>query len=73
MSAGSKLQGSVHIRVSGNITLENLNRIVAQVGGLAGCTHCGLGGIDLRLSGDPVESQQTLSKLQGVQSVSFGQ
>jgi hypothetical protein len=72
MSEGSKLRGRVHVRVSGNITLENLNRIVAQVGGLAGCTHCGILGIDLILSGDPVESQQ-LSKLQGVQSVSFGQ
>ena len=72
MSEGPKLQGRVRVRVSGSVTLENLNKIVAQVGGMAGCTHCGLLGVDLILSGDPVEAQH-LSKLPGVQSVGFGE
>ncbi len=65
------LRGSIHIRVGEKVTLENLNAVVAQVAGLAGCTHCGLLGIDLRLTGDPVEAQQ-LAKRPGVNSVSYG-
>lgn len=73
MAEQSKLQGTVHVRVNGNVTLEHLNQIVATIGGLAGCRTCGIMGIDLRLTGDPVETQQQLAKLPGVQSVTFGQ
>jgi hypothetical protein len=66
------LRGTIHIRVSENVTLDDLRGIIGRIGGLNGCTGCGILGIDLRLSGDPVELQQ-LQKLQGVQSVSFGQ
>jgi hypothetical protein len=67
----SKLQGSAHVRVQGRVTLENLNKIVEQIVNMAGCPHCGLQGIDLRLSGDPVEAEQIL-KIPGVNSVGFG-
>lgn len=72
MAEQSKFQGSVHIKVKENVTLDNLTQLLARVGGLAGCQHCGLLGIDLRLSGDPVESQ-ALGSLPGVKSVTFGQ
>ncbi len=65
------LRGSINIRVAENVTLDHLNALVAHIAGLAGCTHCGLMGIDLRLTGDPVEAQQ-IGKLAGVKSVSFG-
>jgi hypothetical protein len=66
------LRGTVNIRVADNVTLEHLNALVAHVAGLTGCRHCGLLGIDLRLSGDPVEGQQ-IAKLPGVSSVTFGE
>jgi hypothetical protein len=66
------LRGStINIRVSENVTLENLSSIIGRIGGLHGCPTCGLMGVDLRLTGDPVEAQQ-IQKLPGVQSVSFG-
>lgn len=67
----SKFQGSAHVRVDGLITLDNLTKIVEQIVNLAGCPHCGLLGIDLRLSGDPVEVGQ-LTKIPGVNSVAIG-
>jgi hypothetical protein len=60
----------LHIRVKENVTLENLNEIVGRIAGMTGCRTCGIMGIDLRLSGEPVESQQ-ISKLPGVKSASF--
>jgi len=66
------LRGTVSIRVSENVTLETLNNIFARIGGLTGCTHCGILGIDVRLTGDPVELQQ-IQKLPGVESASFEQ
>jgi len=71
MAEGSNLQGSVHIRVTENVTLEHLQGIVAQIAGLCGCRTCGIMGVDLRLSGDPVEAQQ-IARLPGVKSASFG-
>lgn len=71
MPEDSKLQGAVHIKVKENITLEHLQSIVGNIVGLSGCRTCGLMGVDLRLSGDPVESSQ-IAKLPGVQSVGFG-
>jgi hypothetical protein len=66
------LQGKLHIHVNQNITLENLHAIVAHIAGMSGCRTCGIMGIDLRLTGDPVELQQ-VTKLPGVQSISFGE
>lgn len=68
---GLGLKGVITVRLTEKVNLDNLNAIVARVAGLSGCTHCGLLGIDLRLTGDPVESQQ-LKSLPGVQSVGFG-
>ncbi len=65
------LKGTIHVRVSENVTLENLHSIINGIVGISGCRTCGLLGVDLRLSGDPVELQQ-VTKLPGVQSVSFG-
>jgi hypothetical protein len=69
---GVGFRGTIHVRVAENVSLDDLRGIIGRIGGFTGCTHCGLLGIDLRLSGDPVEGQQ-LQKLPGVQSVSFGQ
>jgi hypothetical protein len=71
MAEQSNLKGTVRVSVAENVTLEHLQGIVARVAGMTGCRTCGIMGVDLRLSGDPVESQD-LSKLAGVKSVSFG-
>ena len=65
------LKGTIKIRVSQNVSLENLHSLIDRIVGISGCRTCGLGGIDLHLSGDPVELQE-VAKLPGVQSVSFG-
>ena len=71
MPEGLKLQGPVHVTVKENISLEHLQGIVANIVGLTGCRACGILGIDLRLSSEPVEATQ-IAKLPGVQSVGFG-
>lgn len=63
--------GKVNVRVASNISLENLQGIVARITNLTGCPTCGLLGVDLTLGGDPVEFGQ-IGKLPGVQNVSFG-
>jgi hypothetical protein len=68
----ANLQGTVHIRVTENVTLENLQGILAHIVGMTGCRTCGIMGVDLRLTGDPAESQQIM-KLTGVRSASFGE
>ncbi len=70
--AESKLRGTVSIRVAENVTLENLQTILATIGGMCGCRTCGIMGVDLRLTGDPVETQQ-LANLPGVKTVSVGE
>ena len=65
------LKGTINVRVTENVTLENLHNIVSTIVGISGCRTCGLLGVDLRLVGDPAELQQ-VSKLPGVQSASFG-
>jgi len=67
----AELRGAVHIRVAEKVTLDHLHSLIDQIAGMAGCRTCGLLGIDLRLSGDPVETPQ-IAKLPGVKSVSFG-
>jgi hypothetical protein len=63
----NKLQGVVNIQVKEDVTLEQLHSMINHIAGSSGCQHCGLMGIDLRLSGDPVELQQ-IAKLPGVKS-----
>jgi len=65
------LKGTVRVKVGDNTSLEHLQAIVAKIAGLSGCRTCGILGIELRLSGDPVELQD-LGKLPGVKSVGFG-
>jgi hypothetical protein len=72
MAGPTNLRGIVHVKVSENVSLEHLQGIVSSIVGLTGCRTCGILGIDLRLSGDPVESQQ-IANLPGVKSVSFGE
>jgi len=67
----AELRGAVHILVAEKVTLDHLHSLIDQIAGMAGCRTCGLLGIDLRLSGDPVETPQ-IAKLPGVKSVSFG-
>jgi hypothetical protein len=71
MPEGLKLQGPVHITVRENISLEQLHSILGTIAGMSGCRTCGILGIDLRLTGEPVEANQ-IAKLPGVQSVGFG-
>ena len=71
MPEGLKLQGPVHVTVKENISLEQLHSILGTIAGMSGCRTCGILGIDLRLSGEPVEANQ-IAKLPGVQSVGFG-
>ena len=72
MAENAHLQGTIHVRVTENVTLDNLQQIVAHIVGMTGCRTCGIMGIDLRLSGDPVELQR-VAKLPGVKTVEFGQ
>jgi len=65
------LRGTVHVRVQEKISLEQLQSLVAKIAGMSGCLHCGLLGVDLRLSGDPVEATQ-IATLPGVKNVSVG-
>jgi hypothetical protein len=67
----SHLQGTVKVKVQQDVSLEQLQTIIGHIGGMTGYRTCGLVGIDLHLTGDPVETEQ-LTKLPGVQSVSFG-
>ena len=71
MAEQGHFRGSVHITVADNVSLEHLQSIVARIAGMAGCRTCGIMGVDLRLSGDPVEAQE-ITKVAGVKSVSFG-
>ncbi len=66
----ASLKGNIKIRVTQNVTLENLHSIIDNIVGMTGCRTCGLLGVDLQLGGDPVEFQQ-ITKLPGVQSASF--
>lgn len=67
----AELRGSVHIKVAENVSLEHLQGMIVKVVGMTGCRTCGIMGVDLRLSGDPLEAQD-LAKLPGVKSVGFG-
>jgi hypothetical protein len=66
----ASLKGTINVRVSENVTLENLHSIVTHIVGLSGCRTCGLLGVDLVLGGDPADLQQ-VAKLSGVTSASF--
>jgi hypothetical protein len=59
---------SLHLRVNEKVTLDTLQAILAKIGGMTGCTRCGLLGVDLRITGDPVEAHQF--QLPGVVSIS---
>lgn len=65
------LRGIVRARVTKSVTIPTIMQLVEHVGGLAGCRTCGLMGIDLQITGEPVESPQ-MPTLPGVTSVSFG-
>jgi len=65
------LRGTVHVRVQETIKLDQLQTLVAKITGMTGCLHCGLMGVDLRLTGDPVETA-LISTLPGVKNVTVG-
>lgn len=58
---------NVHLRES--VDVDVISKIVATIGNYYGCRACGLLGIDLRLTGDPVEFKE-LANLPGVRSIS---
>ncbi len=63
-------RATVNVRLADNANLETIQKIVATIGGRFGCQTCGLAGVDLRLSGDPVELRE-FSQLSGVKHVSM--
>jgi len=63
-------KAKVQVRLAANVNVETISNIIRGIGGHYGCLTCGLGGVDLTLSGDPAEAA-AFSKLAGVQSVSF--
>ncbi|MDQ2834363.1 MAG: hypothetical protein M3Y50_11570 [Acidobacteriota bacterium] len=64
-------RANISIRLASHANLETITKIVESIGGRYGCTTCGLAGIDVRLSGDPVEFEQ-FSQIAGVKSVNVG-
>jgi len=56
--AASKLRAraTVAVGLAPNSNLESIQKVIAEIGRLNGCLPCGLLGIDVRLSGDPVET-----------------
>jgi hypothetical protein len=44
---------TVKVALKENVTLDQLNTIIAGIGGRYGCRTCGLMGVDLQLAGDP--------------------
>jgi hypothetical protein len=62
-------KAKVQVRLAENVDLETIIIIVRGIGGHYGCNTCGLAGVDLALSADPVEAVE-FSRLPGVQSVS---
>jgi hypothetical protein len=44
---------TVKVALKENVTLDQLNKIIAGIGGRYGCRTCGLLGVDLQLAGDP--------------------
>ncbi|MDE3195712.1 MAG: hypothetical protein KGN84_05175 [Acidobacteriota bacterium] len=69
----SKLHGraTIGVKLAPNTNLEQIQKVIAEIGRLNGCLPCGLLGIDVRLTGDPVELG-ALAHLPGVQGVQFG-
>ena len=60
----------IHLQVSEKVTLETLNTLMGRITTMTGCTHCGLLGVDLRITGDPVEAKQF--QMPGVTSATIG-
>jgi len=59
---------TVTVRVASTVSPESLSKIIQSIGGRYGCQTCGILGVDVRLSADPVEFQD-IAKIPGVQSV----
>ena len=70
MAEQSKQQGVLNITVKQGVSLEELHGLIDQIADTSGCQACGLMGVDLRLSGEPVELEQ-IRKLPGVRDASF--
>jgi hypothetical protein len=57
---------TVHLVASPKVTLDQLNKAIAKAVGIAGCTGCGLLGIDLHFhGGDPVFEQFRVDGIEG--------
>ncbi len=56
--AATKRRGTLTVSLAHNVTSEQLHQALDRILNFAGCTHCGLQGIDLRLAvGDPAPDQ----------------
>jgi len=72
MAEPANFGGVVHVTVSEKVTLDNLRAVIESIGRMRGCTGCGLMGVDLRITGDPIELQQ-ITKIPGVLNATFGE
>ena len=61
----------ISVRVAHDVTVDQLKQLITVIGGRTGCRTCGLGGVTLELSGDPLERKELLN-LPGVNSVTIG-
>ena len=62
----SAVKQSIHLMASPKITLDQINKAVAQAVNLSGCTGCGLLGIDLHFhGGDPVFEKFRVDGIEG--------
>ena len=65
--AGASARKKIEVRLTPEANLKTLTDVISTIGGRYGCRTCGLAGIDLELSGQPVEDEE-LSKVSGVRS-----
>lgn len=68
-----RFRGTIHVTVSENIKLEDLQKALARIVGEAGCTACGLVGFDFHFTpGDPAPFE-SLRKVPGVTGITVSE
>ena len=51
-----KREGSIHIQFNKEVKIDELIEVVRGATALSGSTHCGILGLEIRLSGPPLKS-----------------
>jgi hypothetical protein len=64
--------GSVQVRVHKNVSLDSLTKLIDAIGRSAGCSPCGLLGVEVRFIGDPSPDAPKLPSFEGVGPVTVG-